>query len=141
MKKIAAFLLALLLCGTCFAGCTGGGSGVEDTPDDPETLPTPPVSSDEIITDRDSIEYAFDEIYTNGEVADSENGFATSADVTGARFMVNGSYASTLTDFSSRMDLKMELYNGESMRVVNVPAGMAFTLPVSEAPEVDYRIS
>ena len=141
MKKIAAFLLALLLCGTCFAGCTGGGSGVEDPPDDPETPPTPPVSSDEIITDRDSIEYAFDEIYTNGEVADSENGFATSADVTGARFMLNGSYVSTLTDFSSRMDLKMELYNGESMRVVNAPAGMAFTLPVSEAPEVDYSIS
>ncbi len=141
MKKILAFLLALLFCGTCFAGCTGGGSGVEDTPDDPETLPTPPVSSDEIITDRDSIEYAFDEIYTNGEVADSENGFATSADVTGARFMLNGSYVSTLSNFSSRMDLKMELYNGESMRVVNAPAGMAFTLPVSEAPEVDYSIS
>lgn len=137
MKKLMALLLSALLCGTCFAGCTDGGEGGPVEPGTPE----PETPSDELVTDRGSIEYAFGGIYTDGEIEDAANGFSSASDVTGARFMVNGSYAGTLTEVTSRMDVKLELYNGTGMRAVNLPAGMAFTIPTSETPEVDYGIA
>lgn len=140
MKKIMALIMSAILLGGCFAACTdGSGSGTGE--DEKPTDTTPSTSSDAIIEDRESIDYAFNNIFTNGEVADSANGFSSASDVTGARFMVNGAYQSEMKDFSSRMDAKLELYKDQKLRFVNVSAGMAFTLSMPETPTVDYSIA
>ena len=143
----------------CFGGCGGPSSSSSSSENDVDSSSGLPDSSSEdtsdssddsssggplpgdIITDRESIEFAYGGIYKDNELADAKNGFSGASDITGARFMVNGEYKSSYREFNSRQDVKLELYNGDKVRMVNVSAGMAYTLPASDALEVDYSIA
>ena len=99
------------------------------------------VTDDAIQNDRGSIEYIFNKLYKPQTIVDEANGFAGPNDVTGARFFINGNYYTKLSDVGSRQDVKVELYNGSAARMVNVSAGMEFTIPTNEEINVDYEIA
>ena len=160
MKKIMAVLLGtFMMSAFCFGGCGGPSSSSSSSENDVDSSSGLPDSSSDdtsdssddsssggplpgdIITDRESIEFAYGGIYKDNELADAKNGFSGASDITGARFMVNGEYKSSYREFNSRQDVKLELYNGDKVRMVNVSAGMAYTLPASDALEVDYSIA
>ncbi len=136
MKKIMTLLLSAAMLCAGFGGCggSGGGENENNNGDDPKRDPAA------IVTDAASLQYGFSGIYKNGELKDSENGFSAASDVTGARFCVNGEYQSEFTSMTSRQDVKMELYNADSVRMVNVSAGFAYTLPATEIT-ADYTIA
>ena len=125
-------------CDECGEEVKAPDDGKEDPP-----VGTPEegkVTDDAIQTHRASLDFAFDGIYTDGSLADAANGFTSSADVTGGRFFVNGNYYDKLSSVGSRQDIKLELYNESAVRVANLSAGIAFTLPVTEM-DVDYSIA
>ncbi len=135
MKKIMALLMGSLLLGSCcFAACTEGGDPTPDLDPDPD----PPIEDPSL--DGDSFSFIFNEMYSGGEILDRENGFSGAEDVTSGKFFVNGAYQTTFTEFSSRQDVKLELYNDSAARIVNVSAGIAFTLPATEIT-ADYTIA
>ncbi len=138
MKKFLAILMSAMLLGTgCLAACDGDKKNDEDPS---STTPPNDTVSDEIVTDTASISYVFNDMYDKGELKDEANGFSAAGDITGARFCLNGKYKETYTEFSSRHDLKLELYNGTKTRIVNAPAGMAFTLSTASL-SADYSIA
>jgi len=92
------------------------------------------------LTDDASITYAFDTLYGNNCVRDAENGFNTKSDVKYAKIFRNGDYVTEFTSSSSRQDIKMELYNDNATRFVNVSNGYEFTLPTTDVA-VDYSIA
>lgn len=145
MRKI----LASLLAGTLFAvSCAGLLSGCNNKPkEEPGSKPDEPtepvdksfeITGDEIQTDRESLNFAFGGIYTNGEL--KSEGFSSASDVTGGRFFVNGDYYNGISSAGSRQDVKLELFNENAVRLVNLSSGYAFTLPVTELT-VDYSIA
>ena len=143
MRKIVAALLA----GTLFAvSCAGLLSGCtpKEEPGAGSDEPTGPadnhfeITGDEVQTDRSSLNFAFDGIYTNGEL--KAEGFSSASDVTGGRFFVNGNYYSGLASVGARQDVKLELFNESATRLVNLSSGFAFTLPVTDLT-VDYSIA
>lgn len=89
------------------------------------------------ITDRGTVRFTFG---LDGKIADGKNGFGTADDVTGVKVFRDGAYVSGCTEMDDTQDLKLEFYNGKSVRLVNLSGGLAFTLPVAEA-ETDYTIS
>lgn len=93
-----------------------------------------------LATDELTLKYAFDGLYGYGELHDWDNGFRTVSDLTGARFCINGNYKGKFISFYDNQDVQMELYNGKATRIVNVPGGIAYTIP-SATVESDYSIS
>ena len=151
MKKFFATMMGICMLAACCSGmaaCNFGKGPDESGPDTPgpdqpgpDQPGDPTVTDDSIQTDRDAITFAFDEIYNEKMFVDEENGFNSSADVTGARFFLNGEYYNKLSKVGSRQDVKLELYNGQAARMVNVSAGMEFTIPTSESVKADYTIA
>ena len=135
MKKMVAIMLGVMMLSSCYLG--GCKDPQDDTPDDPDQ---PSGVTDEVLTDRPSIEYAYGGVYTKNELSDGANGFSSADDITGGRYFVNGSYQKEFTNYTTRQDIKLELYNETGARMVNVSAGMAFTLPATEI-DVDYTIA
>ncbi len=124
---------------TCLLGllsaCNHGGEEEKPAP------PKDPVTADDSVqTDRASLDFAFKGIYQGGELRDGARGFADADDVTGGRFFVNGNYYDTISEVGSRQDVKLELYNGQAVRLANLSAGYAFTLPAAEI-DADYSIA
>ena len=148
MKKASLLMgeALLLSCGLmAFAGCNNSSgndsSGTDSTDSSIDSSSSDAGSvNDEIQTDAASLDYAFNKLYSSGELKDTENGFSSSDDLTGARFCVNGEYTDTFTSYTSRQDIKLELYNDDAARIVNVSAGMTFTLPSTEI-SADYIIA
>ncbi len=140
MKKLFAIMLGVCMLGTCcIAGCTGDG-------EEPDIGETPPpvegnVVDDTIQTDPEAIKYVFDELYNPNTFVDAANGFEKAEDVTGARYFINGDYYDRLGTMGSRSDVKLELYNGKAARMINVSAGMEFTIPTEEEITVDYTLA
>lgn len=140
MKKLLAAILCCLLLFTCVACLEPLPPATDDpgnTGSSGSTGGDEPVISDEIVTDKTSLDYAFtlDEAFK-----DTKNGFSKSSDLTGGRFMVNGKYVATFTKTNSRYDMKFELYNKSNVRIVNLSGGVAYTLPATEI-DVDYTIA
>lgn len=132
---IIAVAVAVILIGTIVLTtqlCKGGEGDSSSTSSGGENEVT-----DEIITDKESLEYAFT---LNDAFKDSKNGFDSVSDLTGARYMVNGKYAASFTKTNSRYDMKMELYNDKSVRIVNLSGGVAYTLPSTDI-SVDYTLA
>ena len=137
MKKIImkSLLLASIL---PLAACSGGGGGGSSTPTSGGSNTSTSVGPrDEFITDPTSISYAMNELYTNGELLDTKNGFTSASSVKKMRAFSNGEYAESFTSYSSRQDIKLELYNDNAVRFAN---GYVFTLPFNEI-NVDYLIA
>ena len=143
MRKSLAVLLAGALFAVSCAGLLSGCTPKEEPGTEPDG-PTEPVdksfeiTGDEIQTDRASLDFAFDGIYTDGEL--KSEGFSSASDITGGRFFVNGNYYDGISSVGSRQDVKLELFNGNAARLVNLSSGFAFTLPVTELT-VDYSIA
>lgn len=129
MKKIATVLLSCLLFTTCLAACkqTSHNNGGEEM-------------KDAMIKDKKSLEYAYNGLELSESIKDETNGFETVKSLSGARFFVNGEYASEFTETNSRQDVKMELFNDTAVRMVNLSGGIAYTLPSTEIT-VDYTIA
>lgn len=90
-----------------------------------------------IIKDSNSLNYSFG---LDEQIKDEANGFSSSSDLTGGRFMINGKYADKFTQVNNRYDMKLELFNEDSVRIVNLSGGVAYTLPSTEI-DVDYTIA
>ncbi len=142
MKKILASLLCCFLALPLFA-CTiiddsatgsnsGGGSATGSNPGGNQT-----VVDNKIIKDKDSLKFAFE---LDEQFKDEDNGFSSASDLTGARFNVNGKYVATFTTVPRTKDSKLELYNKNNVRIVNLSGGVAYTLPATEI-DVDYTIA
>lgn len=136
MKKLLAVLLSALILCACCAGC-----GPKQKGDDNNDTPDPIPAGDELITDKDSIDYGFEKLYGKSVLSDQDNDLTTAADVKGARFLVNGQYVAEFKSYSSRQDIKMEFYNDNAARLVNASAGMAFTVPATEKLAIDYSLA
>lgn len=134
MKKIFATILCCLLVLPCF-GCTVSG-GTSDESDKPSTGGETTVGN-EIIHDKNSLEYAFT---LDDAFKDAKNGFTSTTDLTGARYLVNGKYVGEFLKTNSRSDMKLELYNKKNVRIVNLSGGVAYTLPSTQI-DVDYTIA
>lgn len=136
MKKFFSLLLGATMLCCCAATAVGCSS---DKGDDGSTQ-----GGNEIekvyTTDSDTLKYIFENMYKDGQIADAENGIEEAADVEKAAVFVNGEYVKNFTDMTSRKDVKMELVSGENTRIVNVSAGIAYTLP-SAVIESDYSIA
>ena len=91
------------------------------------------------LKDDETLNYVFNNVYTNGETLDSSNGFNSVSDLSYAKVFRNGEYVTEFNNFSSRHDIKMELYSESKMRFVNLANGYTFTLPSNEV-EIDYSI-
>ena len=143
MKKIVATCMgALMLATCCIAGC-GSVDDPEkdkDKEEDPVNNSATQVVGDEIQKDRASLDFVFNSLYNERALVDEAGGFSKSSDVTGGRFFVNGNYYNRISEVGSRQDVKVELYNAENARMVNVSAGMAFTIPSAEV-KVDYELA
>ncbi len=125
MKKIMATILGLTMTAGLLASC-GDGGGKSSLPEG-------------AVTDSQSLEYAFRELYPNGEVADPAHGFNNVGDVKAARFFVNGNYVDTFSHVGSRQDVTLELFGENASRIVQVSTGTAFTLPAKDFT-ADYSI-
>ena len=140
---MAATMSALCAFGLLTA-CGRGGTKPEEPPIEQPPIEQPPaegqITDGAIQTDRASLDFAFEEIYPKGELKDGEHGFSEASDVTGGRFFVNGNYYDKISSVKSRQDVKLELFGGEGVRLANLSAGFAFTLPVSEL-SADYSIA
>lgn len=136
MKRFLTLLLSTVMLASCcyIAGCNQTEQPPEENPPIEEN---PPVEGDTL---TDQVNYVFDTLYPKNEIVDNENGFTFASDVTSAKFFVNGAYQDTITDFTTRKDAKLELYNENAVRLVNVSAGFAYTLPRTEI-SVDYSIA
>lgn len=130
MKKISVLLLCCLLFTTCLVACEQKSS---DNGGEEERI-------DSMIKDKKSLEYAFNGLELNEFIQDQANGFDTTKSLSGARFFVNGEYASEFTETNSRQDVKMELFNDTSVRMVNLSGGITYTLPSTDIA-VDYTIA
>ena len=141
MKKVLAMMLGTCMLMTCcIAGCTRPDNPEKEDPPTPST----PGTVDETgakQTDRASINFAFNNLYNENTFVDKENGFETADDVKSARFFVAGDYYTTFTEMGNRQDVKLELYNDNAARMVNVSGGMEFTIPTSEDITVDYTLA
>ena len=127
MKRFVSVLLGALLMGAgCMMSACGGGGGASGGSSDSDNGSDggSAVVTNPEITDRASIEYAFNEVYKDGELVDANSGFSSADDVKMAKIFQNGEYTGEFTSFSSRHDVKMELYGEENARIVNVAAGM-----------------
>ncbi len=125
MKGFIKAILGISMAGTLLAACGACGGG---------GLP-----AEDVITDSATVNFTLQGIYTKGEALDAQNGFAAASDVKGVRVNKNGEYVSAYTEFSSRHDLKLEFFNGKSVRIVLPSTGTAFTLPVKDVVS-DYSI-
>ena len=137
MKRFLPILLsAVMLTSCCYiAGCS-------EHPVDPvdPVEPVEPVDPVDGVSLEEQMNFVFDNMYPKNEIVDNQNGFTFASDVTSAKFFVNGSYQDTITDFTTRKDAKLELYNENAARLVNVSSGFAYTLPSTEI-SVDYTIA
>ena len=110
-----------------------------DNPSETENKETEPVVKTEF-TDQETLNYVFNNVYTNNEVIDSVNGFNSVNDLVRAKVFRNGEYTSEFNSFSSRHDIKMELYSENKMRFVNLANGYVITIP-SNNVNIDYTIA
>lgn len=141
MKKFLSLMLVGCMIGAgILTGCKNGKDPDEEDPDKPDPG-TPEVADDSIQTDRDSLDFVFNDLYNDKTMIDTANGFSQASDVTGGRFFVNGKYYKTISEVQSRQDVKLELYNDQAARMVNVSAGMEFTIPTTEEITVDYTLA
>ena len=145
MKILKHFLIIMLVISSgLFFSCkkdeekTGNDDPI-DNPNEPGTGGDTEVKDVEL-KDQKTINYAFNEIYTNKEVADSSNGFSSAADVAKVKVFRNGNYVDEFSSYSSRHDIKMELYNDTKMRFVNLANGYTLTIP-SKDVGIDYSIA
>lgn len=139
MKKILASLLCCFLALPMFActilpndSATGGSSSSGGNSGGNQT-----VVGNEIIKDAESLNFAFG---LDKQIKDEDNGFSSASDLKGARFNVNGDYVDTFTKVERAKDSKLELYNKNNVRIVNLSGGVAYTLPATEI-DVDYTIA
>ncbi len=68
---------------------------------------------------------------------DVKNGISSAEDLIGAKCFSDGRYA----DIVGGDDVKFEFFGKNAKRYVDLSAGMAFTLPVSEEVAVDYALA
>ncbi len=134
MKKLIASLLCCLLTVPLFACNGAGNSGDSNTG---SSGGSQEVVGNEIIKDQESLKFAFE---VDDQIKDIDNGFTSASDLTGARFNVNGEYVGMFKTVQRSKDSKLELYNKDSVRIVNLSGGVAYTLPTTEI-EVDYTIA
>ena len=111
----------------------------EQTSTDKNTEGEQPVTK-VVFDDDETLNYCFNSVYTNSEVVDTVNGFTTAKDLKKAKVFRNGSYTSEFDSFSSRHDIKMELYNNSKMRFVNLANGYVITIPSNDV-SIDYSIA
>lgn len=132
MKKVLITLLCCLLVLPAF-GCAGNNDDNKQSQSNQgdETV------TNEIMTDKASLNYAFG---LDRQFEDADNGFNSASDLTGGRYNVNGKYVKEFKSVNSRYDMKFELYNKNSVRIVNLSGGVCYTLPSTEI-EVDYTIA
>ncbi len=140
MKKFLATMMGACMLAACcsMAACNNGGGNEPEKEKEPAT---PNVVDDSLQKDRGSIDFIFNDLYNNKAILDEANGFTESGSVTGARFFLNGNYVDKISEVGSRQDVKAELYNGKAARIVNVSAGMSFTIPTTESIKADYTIA
>ena len=141
-NKIWILLVVFML----ILGLVSCGGQNEEPDDKPQTdgKDEDPKGDDEevkniILTDEQTLNFAFNSVYTNNEVKDSANGFNSVSDVKEAKVFRNGNYVSEFNSISSRHDIKMELYSENKMRFVNVANGYTLTIP-SKDVDIDYNI-
>ena len=152
MKKFFAMILGVcMLAACCVTGCDGvhahtdsDNDGKCDVCGEPMTE-TPSadlgnVVDDSIQTDADSFQYVFEELYKSTTFRDEAAGFGSVEDIKGGRFFINGKYYDEISSVGSRQDVKVELYNEQNAMMINVSAGMAFTLPTTDV-DVDYTLA
>lgn len=134
MKKFFSILLCatMFCCAVTAVGCSSGENS-DSTQGGNEMGKT-------YTTDSKTLKYIFEDMYGNGQIADTENGIKNAGDVEKAAVFVNGNYVDTFTEMTSRKDVKLELVSGGKTRIVNVSTGMAYTLP-SDKIESDYTIA
>ena len=115
--------------------CDECGATVEKQPEEGKV-----VEREDLQTDSASFKYVFEDLYKKTTFVDADGGFNSTSDIKGGRFFVNGKYYDKLSSVSSRQDVKVELYNDKSAMMINVSAGMAFTIPATEI-DADYTIA
>ena len=130
MKKFLAFMMSAVIGASLLTGCSvkPGGSGEEEPMDK------------KLTKDKATISFVMDGLYPDGEVKDAASGFSSASDVKSAGVFVNGEYKTSFTELGTRQDIKLELYSGSKVRLVQVSAGTAFTLPAKDVT-ADYSIS
>ena len=142
MKLTKLFISILIACLFVFVvGCNKVPNNTTTTKDNTEstTKGDDPVKIVDL-TDNNTLDYIFNQVYQNNEVKDSKNGFASVSDVKKARVFRNGEYQSEFTSYNSRHDIKMEIYNDSKMRFVNLANGYTITIPSSDVT-VNYEIA
>ncbi len=131
---------ALLVGGALLAAAILPLAGCDRQPVGGEGDDPPPSSGKDAMADKSSLEYAFEELYPDGELKDEANGFSAASALSSARIFVNGEYKSSFKEMSSRRDVKLEFRTESAVRLANLSAGYVFTLPAAEY-EADYSIA
>ena len=142
MKVTKLFISILIACLFVFVvGCNKVTNNTTTTNNNQEstTKGDDPVKIVDL-TDNNTLDYIFNQVYQNNEVKDSKNGFSQVSDVKKARVFRNGEYQSEFTSYNSRHDIKMEIYNDSKMRFVNLANGYTITIPSSDVT-VNYEIA